>query len=343
MKIFAFPATGPYPDALYRALRPLGAQVIEGEFTRKGLSQAQHGDIVHLHWPSYLYASGLSRLSIAASVTRFLILLIYTRLRGVRIAWTAHNLYPHEPTPVPHADAIVRRVVVRLAEAIFVHGPSAQRILVREFPNCIHKVVLITHGHWVGQYCGSHTRASARESFGIAADDYVYLFFGMCRPYKNLSLLIETFSTMPEECRLIIAGKFQASAYKQEITQLVNRLGGRRIKLDADHIPDEDVQRYFAAADSVVLPYRETLTSGGAVLAMSLGLPVVAPDKGFLSDLVTSVCGELYPLEQTNGLHQAMTNIRERRFSETVIVETVKKHRWEDAARAMFDALSLKS
>jgi glycosyltransferase involved in cell wall biosynthesis len=50
-------------------------------------------------------------------------------------------------------------------------------------------------------------------------------------------------------------------------------------------VDDVDVQLYFEAADWVVLPYRDVLTSGSALLALSFGRPVVAPRRGCLADL----------------------------------------------------------
>src|SRR5690606_17669800 len=53
-----------------------------------------------------------------------------------------------------------------------------------------------------------------------------------------------------------------------------------RIRLQFDFIADEHVQRYFRAADLVVLPYREILNSGTALLALSFDRPVLLPRAG---------------------------------------------------------------
>lgn len=340
MKILAFPASGPYPDALYDQVRARGVAVSEGPFTFSYLlKNAMAGDVVHLHWPSYLYAEGANRLRLLLSLIRFFFLLLVIKVKGARLAWTAHNLYPHERTPLTFSDPLARRWVIALADVIFVHGPAARDVLVKEFPAAHGKLTLITHGHWVDKYKGRDSRATARAALGLPDSSYVYLFFGMCRPYKNLAYLIKTFAAMPPNCRLLIAGKFQTRAYRNEIASLIEQVGDARITLVPEHIPDDDVHRYFVAADCAVLPYRDTLTSGAAVLAMSLGVPLLAPSKGFLVNLVSPDCGILYPLEQSDGLLQAMNEIRARQYSAMKIIETVKKHRWEDAADATVSAL----
>ncbi|MEZ4597387.1 MAG: glycosyltransferase [Chloroflexota bacterium] len=48
------------------------------------------------------------------------------------------------------------------------------------------------------------------------------------------------------------------------------------------NVPDDRMQVFLRAADVMVLPYRDVLTSGSAILAMTFGLPVVAPRIGCL-------------------------------------------------------------
>ena len=46
------------------------------------------------------------------------------------------------------------------------------------------------------------------------------------------------------------------------------------------YIPDAELQVWLRAADVVVLPFRDILTSGSAILALSFGRAVVAPALG---------------------------------------------------------------
>ena len=60
-------------------------------------------------------------------------------------------------------------------------------------------------------------------------------------------------------------------------------------------IQNDELQLYLNAADFVVLPYEQILTSGSAVLAFSFARPIIAPALGGLRDLVQdNVNGFLY-------------------------------------------------
>ena len=60
------------------------------------------------------------------------------------------------------------------------------------------------------------------------------------------------------------------------------------------------------AADVVVLPYREILTSGAIILAMSFGKPIIAPKIGCIPDYIDDNGGFLYNPLDVQGLLEAM-------------------------------------
>ncbi|HXC35986.1 MAG TPA: glycosyltransferase, partial [Candidatus Acidoferrales bacterium] len=51
-----------------------------------------------------------------------------------------------------------------------------------------------------------------------------------------------------------------------------------------EFIPDDETERYFKAADVLVLPYTHIFQSGVLFLGYSFGLPVIATDVGSLKD-----------------------------------------------------------
>ena len=109
----------------------------------------------------------------------------------------------------------------------------------------------------------------------------MFLAFGMVRPYKQVPALVETFRAVagPDD-RLVVAGNPNRDWLERAVRE---RAGDDpRVRLDLRFVPDDEVGDYFAAADAVVLPYRDVLTSGSAVLAMSFGRAVVAPRIGCL-------------------------------------------------------------
>ena len=58
-----------------------------------------------------------------------------------------------------------------------------------------------------------------------------------------------------------------------------------RVLSEFSHVPDDQLQVWFGAADLAVLPYSRILNSGVFWLAQTFGLPIVGPRTGALLDL----------------------------------------------------------
>lgn len=332
VRVLAFPSAGiGYIDGFYQALARQGVEVIEGVFAGGWiLANARRGDIAHLHWPSFSYAGKGSVWKLTLRFARFVLLLVLLRLRGVRLAWTAHNLLPHDPCQWPLLDRIGRKVVIALSERIAVHGPTAAGLLRETFPFPDHKLVLIPHGHFADQYPVSLDREAARARLGLPSQEKVVLFLGLCKPYKNVDGLIRTFLAQDQQAMLVIAGKFPDPAYEAQCRELAG--ASPRVLIRAGFIPDEELQVFLRAADLFVVPYREILTSGSAVLAASFGLPVVSIDKGFLHDFISQQMGILYQPNAKDGLARALSAALAHSWDHAAIAAAARQHRFEDAA-----------
>ena len=77
--------------------------------------------------------------------------------------------------------------------------------------------------------------------------------------------------------------------------------------LDLREVPDAEVSALHACADAAVLAYRDVFSSGALLLALSFGLPVVAPDVGTAAELLVDGAGELFAPE---GLTAALESMR---------------------------------
>jgi len=104
-------------------------------------------------------------------------------------------------------------------------------------------------------------------------------------------------------------------------------------------IDDAELQFFIRAADAVVLPFRDVLTSGSAILALSFGRPVVAPRIGNLVEIVNEEMGILYAVEDQNGLVNGMRSALSRRFDQATIMRHIASLRWQDAAATVLAAL----
>src|SRR5574338_293171 len=311
-RIIAFPRAGiSYTECLYEAAEALGAEVLEGIWSSRWLAANVHrGDVVHLHWPSFFYYDPESRGRTLLGLVRFVGLLALVRLLGARIAWTAHNLYPHDGGRREWTHRVARSALVSASEAVFVHGAAAGELVARELGVAEGKLIRIPHGHWMDRYPRRMSRDEARRSLGIPGDAFVYGFVGLCKPYKGLASLVEAFAEQADGAFLLLAGRFQSREYRELVSARIARLPARSVLFRPEVVPDEEIQRYLLATDALVLPYEEILTSGTAILGLSFGVPVVVPRLGGLPDLVDERCGVLYEPRDVAALSHAMQRVR---------------------------------
>jgi glycosyltransferase involved in cell wall biosynthesis len=97
---------------------------------------------------------------------------------------------------------------------------------------------------------------------------------------------------------LLIVGK----PLNQKIAKEINSVVDNRITTVLEFIPDDDIQIYMNAADVVILPYTDILTSGAAILAMSFGKPVIAPAVKCITETIDDKGGFVGSGSVSNGL-----------------------------------------
>jgi beta-1,4-mannosyltransferase len=342
ISLIAFPRRGNgYVDCFYAAVEDFGAEVREGHFSvRWLLKHVRNGDYIHIHWPSYFY-SAPQRHKCLRGFARFLFLLTLARWRGARLAWTIHNLYPHDRCVIPQLDILARHLLVKLGMFFFIHCSCAEADVLREFPALAGRIVQIQHGHWIAYYPNTITCRTARSRLALPENEFVFLFLGLCRPYKNLETLIHAFEQLPGKPVLLVAGQFQDAAYEAAIRTAINR-SPSRIILHSGFVRDEDLQIYLRACNVVVTPYKEILTSGSAILALSFGRPVIAPAMGCLKELIGEGCGFLYDSSpEPGGLRDAMQASMKATFDEMHIMAETSKLDWRESAEIFVNNLRM--
>ncbi len=242
------------------------------------------------------------------------LLTLFYRLRGKRIVLTVHNVNAgSRDSKDTHLNRLTLRIQYRLADHIFVHTERMKLELSEEFGVQGVRITVIPFGinNAVPNTCLS--QSEAKQRLGIQDDKKAILFFGRITPYKGLEYLINAFQqtlARRDDYQLIIAGRPENdcqrywSAIQERIREDV-RLG--RILLRADHIPDDETELYFKAADVLVLPYRQIYQSGVLFLGYSFGLPILAADVGALKDeIVEGKTGFVFRPENPVDLAKAI-------------------------------------
>jgi glycosyltransferase involved in cell wall biosynthesis len=118
-----------------------------------------------------------------------------------------------------------------------------------------------------------------------APPDVVFLAFGQIRDGKNLDLFLRAMTRLPENVKLLIAGKGDSGSSRpaEYYQKLAQELGvAARCRWDIRRIPDEEVGDIFAACDVVLLTYSANFRSASGVLnaAVSARKPVLASCGG---------------------------------------------------------------
>jgi glycosyltransferase involved in cell wall biosynthesis len=337
-RILAFPRRGiAYTECLYDALEALGGEVVEGEWSGKHLLAAlRAGDVIHVHWPSFLYHDQRSLLRTLLNMARVWIVFLLARAKGARIVWTAHNLYPHDGGRHFWPHRVMRRYFARIASRIFVHGPTAQQILQSEFAIPDERLTQIPHGHWIDRYPRTMTRDEARARLQLPKSGYVFGFIGACMPYKNIEMLVRAYGRLPEGGHmLVVAGLFKSEEYLAKIRRVVADHGQGRVRFEPRFLDDRELAIYLSAIDALILPYVDALTSGSAFLALSFGRPFVAPNVGGLRDVIDSQCGQLYGPNDEDALVGALQDVSRRTFDEDAIIARARRAEWRLAAEPL--------
>lgn len=232
-------------------------------------------DILHVHWPEYFVQDrSLPRLAIKS--VRLLALFALNRLRRRRSVITIHNLESHEP--LPRLGEIALRGVHRLTDSHVymyrgVFPPGA-----RPFD------VAIKRGDYRPLY-GEHVDAAPRRS---GSDARHVLQFGLVRPYKGVEDSIAAFSQLPPGfAHLLVAGNAKDPAYAETITNLAAATENADALLK--HLSDDELAAQVQRADAVLLPYRKMYNSGAALLALTLGTPIIVPSSITMRELQSEV------------------------------------------------------
>ncbi|HEY9832426.1 MAG TPA: glycosyltransferase [Stenomitos sp.] len=289
MNIIAMPAfenrdKNPYNWLLYTSMKDLGVKV--DEFSSLSLLRNRYA-IWHLHWPDgpLNYRNPLKAF---LKIQALLLQIDWARSQGVKIVWTVHNLANHEKR-YPKLEAWFWRAFTQRLDGYISLSQMGIQSAQERFPQLSHLPgFVIPHSHYRGEYPDYVSPQEARASLGIPPEAKMLLFFGRIRPYKNVPALIRAFREFPQQdVILYIAGRPEPATLEQELQK--EAASDSRIKMHLEFIPDDKAQLYFRAADLVILPYREILNSGSALLALSFDCPVLVPLRGALSELQNQV------------------------------------------------------
>jgi glycosyltransferase involved in cell wall biosynthesis len=168
---------------------------------------------------------------------------------------------------------------------------------------------IVPHGPYVDVYPEGRDRATVRAGLGIADDAFVFLSFGHLRGYKNADVLLDAFARCRSEgAVLVVAGLPLDEEAQSAVTAAA--AADPRIRPLLRFVPDDQVAELHGAADAAVLARGDGGTSGALVLALSLGLPVVAAAVPAYEDLThAGALGWHFAADDADALRRVLEEV----------------------------------
>lgn len=307
---FAYnPGINPYQSLFANAVESAGVGVVRlapGKIRPISRALGSQIDLLHMDWPDDLY---MGRNWLTKTVKRAMYRADLQKLREFPFIWTAHDIVPHDAKS--RDDQIAQlQMLVDCCDAVIVLSHASRRDFlaayrVRESV----PVEMIPHGHYIDVYPNVIDRSEARRQLMIPGNARVVLSLGRLCPYKGLESLIADFGQLAKAGDvLLIAGMPHSANYVASLVGQAESQGRPdvRIVIEPRPVPADRLQVYYNACDVVAMPFKAISNSGGLLLAMSFGRPVVAPRLGSIPEVAYGPSYFGYEPGNEQGLRDAL-------------------------------------
>jgi glycosyltransferase involved in cell wall biosynthesis len=281
-------------------------------------------------------------------------LLLYYRLFGKKIVFTAHNINAGvRDATDSFFNRLTLKIQYHLCAHIFVHTRKMKDELVEEYGVKPKNISVIPLGFYSTVPNTQLTPAEARKKLGLSAGEKAILFFGNIAPYKGVEFLVTAFTQLAkndETYRLIIAGRPKGPPeYWAGLRVQIDASGVKhRILENIEFIADEEIEVYFKAGDVLVQPYTHIFQSGVLILGYSFGIPVIATDVGSLKeDVIEGQTGFIFPPGNADALRLVLekffTSDLYRQLDRTrpaIRAHAEEQYSWSKVARITMEVYS---
>lgn len=286
---------------------------LRGMLNTIGSSRRQKARVVHFQFFAVTLLEAIS--------------VIFAKLAGLKIVITAHDV---ESFANDH-NQFLSTWVYRSARKVIAHNDFSRGELVSKIRVAADKIAVIPHGNyltWLGQ---SVSKEEARRTLKLPSGVPILLLFGAIKPVKRLDLLLRAMPLVLSEIpdvHLVVAGTLWKGGTFDSFQELIDEAGlGSHVITDLrGHIPDDDAENYYRAADLVVLPYDRVYQSGVLLMAMSYAQPVLVSNvPGMLELVEESVTGFTFETGNVESLAEKLKSV----LKADALRETVAKRGYQ--------------
>ena len=323
----------PYQKLLYKAINEHFNLAIEGydqKGLRKELIDKKKGKFkyIHLHWLHNFFD-----FEDPSVLVNTLEALNYAKQNGFKIIYTAHNICSHDSENAED-EKRYREQILSLVDHSLAHGELAKQRLISEFDVAAGSIEIVPHGTYGDFYGEKIVKTHAKEKFGIPAQSTVFLFFGNIKGYKGIFNLLTRFHNLREkrnDVYLIIAGRVLDQELMPELTR---QTMDANILFRPGFVQNDEVIDYFSCADLCVLPYEQVLTSGAAMLSITLRCPVLAPSIGILPEVITPEIGLMFnSFDEMQNQMEMVADGEINLSSDEQFDKALEKYDWKNLAK----------
>lgn len=251
-----------------------------------------------------------------------------------KIICIADNIIPHEKRP---GDNLLTAYFLRKVDGVVAQSKSVFNDVFK-FTDKL-PVKLCPHPMF-DNFGEIIEREKALNLLGLSPESRYVLFFGFIRDYKGLDLLLEAFADPRIDelnVKLIVAGEFYSDSkpYLDRIEELNLK---DNVILKTDFIADNEVNKYFSAADLVAQPYKNATQSGVTQIGYHFNKPMLVTNVGGLPEIIPhNVIGYVVEPEVksiADALYDFFTTDKKSTY-ETNILEEKKKFLWSTMTAAI--------
>lgn len=199
---------------------------------------------------------------------------------NIRVLFLCHNVIEHESNTF---RKMCTRWILKNGDFFIVHSGNDKDNLLKMFPYA--RVRQSFHPIYDMFNYGSFDVQGERRRLGLSGN--IVLFFGFIREYKGLEYLFRAMPQVVENisANVLVVGEFWHN--KEKYLQLIEELEIKKhVTIIDEYVPNEEVGKYFSAADLVVQPYVSATGSGIIQIAFGFHKPVIATRVGCLPEVV---------------------------------------------------------
>lgn len=219
-------------------------------------------DILHFQWLPLVEVSTIERIFI--KILRFL-------APKTKFLLTIHNVYPHDSSE--GYKQVYRERFSRVSpffDKFIVHLETTKRDFCSAFGISTERVKVIHHG-----VLKPKGHDSVRRKRGNVLR---LIMYGNQSTYKGTDVFVNAMTLLPQEYKDKVHALVVGKTYSNYLKKLKEKKENANIEFIPEYVSDEDLYKYIADSDIIVLPYREISQSGVLLLALSTKRLIITSD-----------------------------------------------------------------